>query len=391
MTENPFQSLVASVAAKFEEKFNQKPNFIVAAPGRVNLIGEHVDYNDGFVLPLAIERYTVIAACIDPSNDSTAEIYSVDMDEQVELSVTDPIKRDGSHWSNYVAGVLAGMVADKGITIPGFQAVAQSNVPIGGGLSSSASLEVATATLVEALAGTKLPLPDKALVCQKAEHEFADVPCGIMDQFSSVLCTEGHVLLLDCRDQTFQQIPFANPDIVVLIINSEVKHELSGGEYAQRRSQCEQALKALEASSYRDVSVQQLEAKKDSLGEVVYNRAHHVVTEIDRTVKTAEALKKNDWESVGELMYASHESLRDDFEVSCKELDVLVDIASKTDGVIGARMTGGGFGGCIVALVQGKNANSISDSICREYKSQTGIDPTAFTTRPAKGAHVICG
>ena len=389
MTVTPFQSLVASVCATFEEKFSKEPDFIVAAPGRVNLIGEHVDYNDGFVLPLAIERYTVIAASITPGNDSTAEIYSVDMDEKVELSVTNPVKRGGSHWSNYIAGVLSAMLEDQGFAIPGFQAVAKSSVPIGGGLSSSASLEVATATLIESVVGKSLPLTDKALVCQKAEHEFAGVPCGIMDQFSSAICTDGHVLLLDCRDQSFQQIPFADPDIVVLIINSEVKHELSGGEYAERRSQCEQALKSLGGSSYRDISLQQLEDKKDSLGEVIYNRARHVVSEIDRTLKTAEALKKNDWQSVGKFMYASHESLRDDFEVSCKELDVLVEIASKTDGVIGARMTGGGFGGCIVALVQGKNADSISDSICREYKSQTGIEPSAFTTQPAKGAHVV--
>ena len=389
MDKNLLQSLVANVASKFEEKFTTMPDFIVAAPGRVNLIGEHVDYNDGFVLPLAIERYTVIGARIDPDNNSTASIYSVDMDQQVELSVADPDKRDDSHWSNYIAGVLAGMVQDKGVAIPGFQAVTQSNVPIGGGLSSSAALEVATATLVEAVTGKTIPMIEKAKVCQKAEHEFAGVPCGIMDQFSSVLCTADHLLLLDCRDESFEQIPFTDPDIAVLIVNSEVKHELSGGEYADRRSQCEQALQTLGASSYRDVTLQQLEEKKESLSEVNYDRARHVVTEITRTIKTAEALKKNSWHSVGELMYASHESLRDDFEVSCHELDVLVKIASTTEGVIGARMTGGGFGGCIVALVQGDKADSISDSICREYKSKTGIEPTAFTTRPAKGAHVI--
>ena len=389
MTETPLQLLVANVAAKFKKKFKSEPDFIVAAPGRVNLIGEHVDYNDGFVLPLAIERYTVIAARIARENGSTADIYSVDMDQQVELSVTHAVKRDDSHWSNYIAGVLVGMVEGKGMTIPGFQAVAQSNVPIGGGLSSSAALEVATATLIEAMVGESLPLNEKAKVCQKAEHEFAGVPCGIMDQFSSALCTAGHVLLLDCRDESFQQIPFADPDVVILIVNSEVKHTLSGGEYADRRSQCEQALKVLGAKSYREVSLQQLLEKKDLLGEVNFKRAHHVVAEIARTVKTAEALKKNSWQSVGALMYASHESLRDDFEVSCKELDVLVEIASKTDGVIGARMTGGGFGGCIVALVHRDNADSISDSICRQYQSQTGIEPTAFTTRPARGAHVI--
>ncbi len=389
MPESKLSLLTANAIEKFEEKFDTKPDFVVAAPGRVNLIGEHIDYNDGFVLPMAIERYTVIAAKLNPENNSTADIYSIDMDEQVELSVTHPVKREIAHWSNYIAGVIAGMVEDKGFAIPAFQAVTQSNVPIGGGLSSSASLEVAMATLIEAIVGKSIPLADKGKVCQKAEHEFVGVPCGIMDQFSSVLCEADHVLLLDCRDQSFQQIPFADPDIVVLIINSEVKHELSGGEYAQRRTQCEEALQMLEAKSYRDVTLQQVQEKKSTLEETVFNRAHHVVTEIARTVKTAEAMKKNGWQAVGELMYASHASLRDDFEVSCKELDVLVDIASKTDGVIGARMTGGGFGGCIVALVQGNKADSISDTICRQYQTQTGVKPSAFMTRPARGAHII--
>ena len=389
MPDTRLELLTANVVAKFEEKFSVQPDIVVAAPGRVNLIGEHIDYNDGFVLPMAIERYTVIAAKVDQENKSTATLYSVDMDEQVEISLVDPNEREDSHWSNYVTGVVSGMVKDKGFSVPGFQAVAKSNVPIGGGLSSSASLEVAAATVIEAVTGQSIPKVDKALVCQKAEHQFAGVPCGIMDQFSSVLCESDHVLLLDCRDQSFQQIPFSNPDIVVLIINSEVKHELSGGEYAQRRSQCEDALEKLGAKSYRDVTLQQVQEKKAELDPVVFNRAHHVVTEIARTVKTAEAMKKNAWQTVGELMYASHASLRDDFEVSCKELDVLVDIAGKTDGVIGARMTGGGFGGCIVALVQGNKADSISDSICREYESQTGVKPTAFMTRPGQGAHVI--
>lgn len=389
MPDPRFESLTAEVVAKFEQKFSSAPDVVVAAPGRVNLIGEHIDYNDGFVLPMAIERYTVIAAKVSPENEATAKLYSIDMDQQVEISLVDPVKKEGSHWSNYVAGVVSGMVKDKGISIPGFQAVAKSNVPIGGGLSSSASLEVATATLIEAVADQTIPKVDKGLVCQKAEHEFAGVPCGIMDQFSSVLCESDHLLLLDCRDQSFEQIPFSNPDIVVLIINSQVKHQLAGGEYAQRRAQCEEALSILGAESYRDVTLAQVQQKKEEMEGVVYNRAHHVVTEIARTVKTAEAMKKNAWQTVGELMYASHASLRDDFEVSCKELDILVDIASKTDGVIGARMTGGGFGGCIVALVQGNKADSISDSICREYESQTGVKPAAFTTRPGQGAHVI--
>ena len=243
--------------------------------------------------------------------------------------------------------------------------------------------------MVETLTGNTIDPVAKGLVCQKAEHDYVGVPCGIMDQFASVLCQKDHVLLLDCQDQSFQQIPFTNPDIAVLIINSEVKHELSGGEYAQRRSQCEKAARILEMESFRNVTIEQVTAKQDSMDPVVFKRAKHVVSEIARTTDAAKALQADQWETVGQLMYASHRSLKDDFEVSCNELDLLVDLASKTDGVIGSRMTGGGFGGCTVTLVRGDKAAAASESICQQYEQATGVKPTAFVTRPARGAHVI--
>ena len=341
-----------------------------------------------YVLPMAIERYTVIAVKAVESDDGTASFFSIDMDETLSIPLDDIQKGDRGFWGNYVVGVLAGMI-EKGASIPPFQAVSRSNVPIGGGLSSSASLEVAVSTMVEALTGNAVDPVDKGLVCQKAEHDYVGVPCGIMDQFASVLCQKDHVLLLDCKDQSFQQIPFSNPDIVVLIINSEVKHELSGGEYAQRRSQCEKAARILDVDSFRGVTMDQVTAKKDSMDPVVFNRAKHVVTEIERTTDAAKALQAGQWETMGELMYASHRSLKDDFEVSCKELDILVDLASKTDGVIGSRMTGGGFGGCTVTLVKGDQAAAATESICQQYEQATGVKPTAFVTRPARGAHVI--
>jgi len=337
--------LVEEVRSYFQSKFGSDPDVVVAAPGRVNLIGEHIDYCDGFVLPMAIDRYTVVAAKkTDAASPETAEFYSIDMD---------------------------------------------SNVPIGGGLSSSASLEVAVGTMIEAITGTSIDPVAKGLVCQKAEHDFVGVPCGIMDQFASALCQKDHVLLLDCQDQSFQQIPFTNPEIAVLIINSEVKHELSGGEYAQRRSSCEKALRVLESDSFRDVTMEQVNAKRNSMDPVVFKRAKHVVGEIARTTDAATALKSDEWEKVGELMYASHNSLRDDFEVSCKELDILVELARKTDGVIGSRMTGGGFGGCTVTLVERDKAAAATESICNQYEQATGVKPTAFVTRPSQGAHRI--
>ena len=241
------------------------PAWIVAAPGRVNLIGEHIDYNDGFVLPMAIERYVVMAAV--PANGSaTSSFYSVDLDQEFDVDLQSEIQRSEIAWSNYVRGVLVGW-KERGKTLPALRAVVQSNVPIGGGLSSSAALEVATATLLEAATNSQLDPFEKALLSQKAEHDFAGVPCGIMDQFSSVLCTENALMLLDCRDQTIQQVPFTASDISVLITNSNVKHELTGGEYAERRAQCDSALVKIGQDSWRDVSFAEIEACRDQLTE----------------------------------------------------------------------------------------------------------------------------
>ena len=389
MPDPSIDNLVEEVTSQFQAKFGAAPDVVVAAPGRVNLIGEHIDYCDGFVLPMAIDRYTVVAAKKTGADaPGTADVYSIDMDETLSIPLDNVQKGERGFWGNYVTGVLSGMI-EQGSEIPPLQAVTRSNVPIGGGLSSSASLEVVVSTMVEAITGASIDPVSKGLICQKAEHEFVGVPCGIMDQFASVLCQKDHVLLLDCQDQSFEQIPFTNPDIAVLIINSEVKHELSGGEYAQRRSSCEKAMRILEADSFRDITMEQVNAKRDSMDPVVFKRAKHVVGEIARTTDAAEALKADDWDKVGELMYASHNSLRDDFEVSCKELDILVELASKTDGVIGSRMTGGGFGGCTVTLVAGDKAEAASESICKLYEAATGVKPTAFVTRPSQGAHQI--
>ena len=293
----------------------------------MNLIGEHVDYNDGFVLPMAIERFTVIAADAAPGSTNEVRLVSADFDEETTFQLGHAMTPGEPAWSNYVRGVLAGCLA-RGFTIPGLDAMIASTVPIGGGLSSSAALEVATATLAEAIAGRSLgSTAEKALLCQKAEHDFAGVPCGIMDQFIAVGAQRDHVMLLDCRSTTFDLIPLASPAITVLIINSQVKHSLAAGEYAKRRSECHEAARILGVASLRDVTTDDLNAARDRLPPCVFRRARHVISEIGRTLAAARAISGEDWALLGSLMYASHMSLRDDYEVSCEELDLLVDLA----------------------------------------------------------------
>ena len=376
--------------ADFRRQFGRDAEFLVAAPGRVNIIGEHTDYNGGFVLPMAIERYVVIAAAKSSgkSNGPLANVYSANMEQSASLQVAGSIERGPVSWSSYVQGVIAGFVA-RGFSVPPFEAVIRSTVPLGGGLSSSAALEVATATLLESMLHHALDPVQKALLCQEAEHKFAGVPCGIMDQFSSALCTADHLMLLDCRSQQATLVPLENPEIAVLIANSNVKHELTGGGYAKRRAQCEEAAAILGVETLRDATSEQLEAARDRLDDVHFRRARHVIGEIDRTVKAADALCAGRWDEMGQLMYASHNSLRDDYEVSCDELDLLVKLAEgigPSGGMIGSRMTGGGFGGCTVSLVKTSAANSIAETLHERYHQQTGIEPTIFTSRPAQGA-----
>ncbi len=395
---------------------------MAAAPGRVNLIGEHVDYNGGFVLPMAIERYTVIAAApaekgtvpfcsatsealvpatkedgprrvaAEPAN-RTAEVRlaSADLHEDASFTLDGKLSPGKPAWANYVRGVVAGCTL-RGFSVPGFDAVISSNVPIGGGLSSSAALEVAVATLLEAMVGQTIDPTAKALLCQMAEHEFAGVPCGIMDQFIAVGAKQGHAMLLDCRSMQSELVPFTNPDVTVLIINSQVRHSLAAGEYAKRRAECHAAAETLQVAALRDVTIEDLHRRRDDLDPTVFRRARHVVDEIERTKAAAHAIGHDDWMAVGAAMYASHESLRDDYEVSCDELNLLVDLAAALgpkQGVIGSRMTGGGFGGCTVSLVRTDAVENVSRSIGEAYRQRTGIEAAMFATRPAGGARVL--
>jgi len=363
---------------------------MVAAPGRVNVIGEHTDYNDGFVLPMAIERYAVMAADAAAA-PGIISIYDAQFKENATVDISAPVTKGRPKWSNYIRGVLAGF-QNRGQKIPALDVVIISTVPLGGGLSSSAALEVCTATLIEAVTDKKIDPVEKALLAQQAEHEFAGVPCGIMDQFISVMGRENHLLLLDCRSRETQLVPMNDPSVELLIVNTNVKHELSGGEYAQRRAQCKAAAKILGVPSLRDATAGTLASVRSKMDEVVFRRARHVIGEIERTVHAAASIRASDWRAAGDLMYASHRSLRDDYEVSCRELDVVVEISESIgvkSGVFGCRMTGGGFGGCTVALVRTELVEAISQKIAADYKAKIGIEATIFVSRPAAGATVI--
>ena len=383
------QSQFRRAADGFLRRFGRSPRFAAVAPGRVNLIGEHTDYSGGFVLPMAIERQTLIVA--DPAESNEATVVSSQMGQETTFSVDDSLAPGEPAWANYVKGVVAGCL-DQGMTPGGFDALVDSTVPVGGGLSSSAALEVATATLIEAMAGRTLDPGAKALLCQRAEHDFAAMPCGIMDQSIAVRGKADHAMLLDCRSLEVRHVPLTDPAVTVLIINSNVKHELTGSEYPQRRHQCEQAAQALGVRALRDVTMPILAAAKATLDAVVYRRAHHVVAENRRTLDAADALAAGDWPAMGRLMYESHASMRHDFEISCPELDLLVELAGalgEGGGVFGSRMTGGGFGGCTVSLVDADLVDSIGQHIHRRYAEQTGIEPTVFATRPAAGAAAL--
>jgi len=382
--------LVTDAKALLKHHYDSDATVIAAAPGRVNLIGEHIDYCDGFVLPFAIERYIVIAAAPNGTNLSRWRSARGDGEAVIPLDV--PQEISAPKWSNYLRGVLEGFRTRGNWPIPGFDACLVSNLPIGGGLSSSAAIECAAATLFEALVDTALDTKEKALLCQKAEHDFGNVPCGIMDQFASCFGKADHLILIDCKSEEPELVPFKEPELTILISNTMVSHELSDGGYRARRQDTEDGLAAIAKSSWRNVTMADVEKAKDTMGDRVYRRSRHVVSEIQRTIEAAAALKNEDYAALGPLMAASHQSLRDDFEVSCPELDHMVDIAANEigfeGGVLGARMTGGGFGGSTVTLCRTDKARAIAAVMESSYMERFGITPQIFSSRPAKGAHL---
>ncbi|KAJ6634745.1 Galactokinase [Pseudolycoriella hygida] len=383
-----FNQILETAVITYKKVFNTNPDLASCAPGRVNLIGEHIDYNDGYVLPMALPMATIIVGKIVP-NTNTADIITccdgADDPRRVQFELKN-LAPGLPKWANYIKGVIHSAGIPE---VPGFNAVIMTNVPVGGGLSSSAALEMATLTFLEALTAGKstMTLTDKALLCQKAEHEFAGMPCGIMDQLISAMGKQKHALLIDCQLLSTEQIPFSTNDLAILICNSNVRHELSDSEYPTRRRQCSEALSLMKLKSYRDAKIENLTALKDC-DEVLIRRARHVITEIQRTEEAAEALKGHNFVQMGKLMTESHLSLRDDFEVSCKELDLLVEAANKCTGVLGSRMTGGGFGGCTVTLVRKNDVDNVIRAMKIEYAK---YDRTAsfYVCEPSEGARLI--
>ena len=354
-----------TVTPYFIEDFGQAPTHVAAAPGRVNLIGEHTDYNNGFVMPMALDNHCVVAVAPSPVGKHR---FCGSLGDQIhEIAVEDALVPGEPFWSNYVRGVLANLHR-RGIEIGPVDMLIDSNVPRGGGLSSSAALEVAVCTALAAFAGVEIDPKEVALIGQAVEHEFVNVPCGIMDQFIFANGKKG------------------------MVLDSAVKHSLADGAYGQRRKQCEEASSIMGVPSLREATLELLESFREQLGDVRYRRARHVIGENARVNAFANALARGDWDEAGVAMRGSHASLRDDYEVSCAEVDTLVSLCDRipsASSIYGARMTGGGFGGCIVALVKTEDVEKVAQELLDSYCQETGIETTYLVTRAGEGARIL--
>lgn len=388
--------IIARITGIFQDTFGQSPRHIVRAPGRVNLLGEHVDYNDGFVLPAAIDRATYVA--FSPNGTDHSTLVAVDMDQSATFSPESvPLKTQANdsplpEWAHYPAGVMWALM-EEGLSTPAMNAVFASDVPRGSGLSSSASVELAYATAWQTLGGWTLPPMKRALLGQKAENQYVGVNCGIMDQFASACGVENKLLLLDCRSLEWKTIPLPE-DISIVIADTTVRRKLTSGEYNKRRSACEDAVRLLkqdlpDIKSLRDVSVEEFNQYAGKLPEVVSKRARHVVEEIERSNQAEALLESGNVRRFGELMNECHASLRDHYEVSSPELNAMVSIAQSLGGCFGARLTGAGFGGCTVNLVMHEKAEEFAHALTSGYERKTGLHPEIYITRASNGAELL--
>jgi len=378
-------------AAGFASVFGRRPEFVVRAPGRVNLIGDHTDYNDGLVLPIAIDRAFYVAAA--PTGDSVVRVHSHHAKQAIELPLNLESADGIRPWARYVLGVLV-LLRRRGIALGGAELWIGGDLPVSAGLSSSAALEVGVAVALLELAGATMPRPELADLCRRVENEFAGAPCGIMDQLCVCCAKAGHVLLIDCRNVESKPIPLNIGDARIVVIDTGVRHRIAGTEYAARRRECAEALESLRrgrptVQSLRDVDACDLTALAEVLAPVLHKRVTHVVTENDRVRQTAKALKTGDVQTVGRLMSESHRSLRDDYEVSCAELDEVVSIAQAIDGVHGARMTGGGFGGCAIALIERETVKTLKTALHESYSAGYRYPLSVFTVEAVGAAEVL--
>jgi galactokinase len=373
-----------SITSNFEKVFGHSPDICASAPGRVNLIGEHIDFSEGFVLPFAINDCTDVA--IAKTKENTIKIASVQRNSEVlSISISDISPDLKGDWERYVLGVIWSL----GITT-GLEIFIDGKVPVGAGLSSSAALEASVATALNSLFSLGHDLPTLARLCQKAENDYVGMPCGIMDQSVSLMAEKGSALLLDCRNLSTKNISFdvASHGLELLIIDTQVHHELVDGGYAERRASCDSVVSKLKIVSMRHLSIDELLSKRSEITDTEFIRAHHAVTEIKRVLDAVIALEKNDFVELGKLINASHDSLRDDYTVSCPELDSAVD-ASLAAGALGARMVGGGFGGSAIALVIAQNVESTKLAIQSAFESKGYKAPRFFTSLPSQGARIL--
>ena len=372
------------LASKFQEVFGTRPDIIASAPGRVNLIGEHVDFLDGFVLPFAISDATTVAIAKNSSNKiRCASIQKKGVVSTIDCANIAP--KSGEAWARYPIGVLWSLGIETGIDI-----LVDGQVPLGAGLSSSAALECAVATAINELFNLGLTLPELARAAQRAENIYVGMPCGIMDQSVSLMATEGNALLLDTRDLSIEQIPFniAPLGLELLVIDTQVHHALVDGGYAERRASCEKAIADLDITSLRDISISEFVARKPELDEKTYLRAFHGVTEMQRVLEAVALLKAGDFVGFGEIVTAAHISLRDNYTVSCPELNLAVDTALKF-GALGSRMIGGGFGGSAIALIKAKDSELIKSEIKSGFMKARFKSPRFFSALPSAGAQII--
>lgn len=383
--ENAEENLVGleTLKKEFADRYAREPR-IFRAPGRVNLIGEHTDYNDGFVLPAALDFATYVAASV--RDDRRIRVASLNFDRELEFDLDQPLQETETTWARYVQGV--GLILEReGFALKGANLLIDSDVPVGAGLSSSAALEISTAYALATLSGNKLDGMRLARIGQAAEHEFAGVRSGIMDQFVSVFGKKDHAMFLDCRSMEWAAIPTVSAQF--LICNTRTKHDLADGEYNKRREECEAAAAFFGKTSLRDVTLEDLDERSVGMPEILKRRARHIVTENARVVSSVEALKNGDLAAFGQLMDQSHTSMRDDFEISCSELDLMVDLARASGQVLGSRMTGGGFGGCTINLMKAGDHNDFIKKLTEQYENETGIVPEIYSCQIGDGIREV--
>ncbi len=373
------------IVARFTARFGQSPRWVIRAPGRVNLIGEHTDYNDGFVMPMAIDRAAWIA--LRPRDDRRVAVFSVDYNESREFSFDELRTNENAGWIEYLKGT-AWSLQDSGLRLTGWEGVLQGDVPLGAGLSSSAALELATARALAAAGSLDWNPAKMALLGQRAENKWVGVNCGIMDQLISAAGQKGHALLIDCRTLDAQPVPFPAGTAVV-VLDTSTRRGLVDSAYNERRSQCEAAAKFFGVKALRDVTMKQFEQMAGGLDVVTRRRALHVISENDRTLRAADAMRRGDAVELGRLMAESHRSLRDDYEVSSDALNAMVECAAAHPACFGARMTGAGFGGCAMALIRADAADDFVAKTAAAYQQKTGHTPAVYVCQATNGAEVV--